>query len=49
MMNVKYAYKMSKFIKELKKEINSFLKKFNYFKNQYISFLLNIVNSITNR
>ena len=48
MMNVKYAYKMSKFIKELKKRDKQFLKKsLIILKNQYISFLLNIVFSIT--
>mgnify|MGYP001184355046 CR=1 FL=1 len=48
MMNVKYAYKMSKFIKELKKRDKQFLKKILIIlKNQYISFLLNIVFSIT--
>ena len=48
MMNVKYAYKMSKFIKELKKKEVQFLKKsLIILKNQYISFLLNIVFSIT--
>lgn len=48
MMNVKYAYKMSKFIKELKKRDRQFLKKsLIILKNQYISFLLNIVFSIT--
>ena len=48
MMNVKYAYKMSKFIKEIKKRDKQFLKKsLIIVKNQYISFLLNIVFSIT--
>jgi hypothetical protein len=48
MMNVKYAYKMSKFIKELKKRENQYLKKsLIIVKNKYISFLLNIVFSIT--
>ena len=48
MMNVKYAYKMSKFIKELKKRDKQFLNKsLIILKNQYISFLLNIVFSIT--
>lgn len=48
MLNVKYAYKMSKFIKELKKRDEQFLKKsLIIVKNQYISFLLNIVFSIT--
>ena len=48
LMNVKYAYKMSKFIKELKKRDKQFLKKsLIILKNQYISFLLNIVFSIT--
>jgi len=48
MMNVKYAYKMSKFIKELKKKERQYLKKsLIIVKNQYISFLLNIVFNIT--
>ena len=48
MMNVKYAYKISKFIKELKKRDKQFLKKsLIILKNQYISFLLNIVFIIT--
>ena len=48
MLNVKYAYKMSKFIKELKKRDEQYLKKsLIIVKNQYISFLLNIVFSIT--
>lgn len=48
LMNVKYAYKMSKFIKELKKRDKQFLNKsLIIVKNQYISFLLNIVFSIT--
>lgn len=48
MLNVKYAYKMSKFIKEIKKRDKQFLKKSVIIvKNQYISFLLNIVFSLT--
>jgi hypothetical protein len=48
MLNIKYAYKMSKFIKELKKRDQQFLKKsLIIVKNQYISFLLNIVFNIT--
>lgn len=48
MLNVKYAYKMSKFIKEIKKRDKQFLKKsLIIVKNQYISFLLNIVFSLT--
>jgi len=48
MLNVKYAYKMSKFIKELKKRDKQYLKKsLIIVKNQYISFLLNIVFNIT--
>ena len=48
MLNIKYAYKMSKFIKELKKRDKQFLKKsLIIVKNKYISFLLNIVFSIT--
>ena len=48
MLNIKYAYKMSKFIKELKKRDTQFLQKsLIIVKNQYISFLLNIVFSIT--
>ena len=48
LLNVKYAYKMSKFIKELKKKDTQYLKKsLIIVKNQYISFLLNIVFSIT--
>ena len=48
LLNVKYAYKMSKFIKELKKKDKQYLKKsLIIVKNQYISFLLNIVFSIT--
>lgn len=48
MLNVKYAYKMSKFIKEIKKRDKQYLKKsLIIVKNQYISFLLNIVFSLT--
>ena len=48
MLNIKYAYKMSKFIKELKKRDTQYLKKsLIIVKNQYISFLLNIVFNIT--
>ena len=48
LLNVKYAYKMSKFIKELKKKDKQYLQKsLIIVKNQYISFLLNIVFSIT--
>ena len=47
-LNIKYAYKMSKFIKELKKRDKQFLKKsLIIVKNKYIRFLLNIVFSIT--
>ena len=48
LLNVKYAYKMSKFIKNLKKRDKQYLNKsIIIVKNQYISFLLNIVFSIT--
>ena len=48
LLNIKYAYKMSKFIKELKKKDKQYLQKsLIIVKNQYISFLLNIVFSIT--
>jgi hypothetical protein len=48
LLNVKYAYKMSKFIKKLKKTEIQYLKKsIIIVKNKYISFLLNIVFSIT--
>ena len=48
LLNVKYAYKISKFIKELKKRDKQYLNKsIVIVKNKYISFLLNIVFSVT--
>ena len=48
LLNVKYAYKMSSFIKALKKREVQYLKKsIIIVKNKYIQFLLNIVFSIT--
>ena len=48
LLNIKYAYKMSNFIKELKKKDEQYLKKsIIIVKNKYIQFLLNIVFSIT--
>ena len=48
LLNIKYAYKMSNFIKELKKRDKQYLKKsIIIVKNKYIQFLLNIVFSIT--
>jgi len=47
-LNIKYAYKMSSFIKKLKKLENQYLLgSIIIVKNQYIRFLLNIVFSIT--
>ena len=47
-LNIKYAYKMSSFIKKLKKlEKQYLLSSIVIVKNQYIRFLLNIVFSIT--
>jgi len=47
-LNIKYAYKMSSFIKKLKKmEKQYLLGSIIIVKNQYIRFLLNIVFSIT--
>jgi hypothetical protein len=48
LLNTKYAYKMSAFIKELKKQDKQYLKKsIIIVKNKYIQVLLNIVFSIT--
>lgn len=47
-LNIKYAYKMSSFIKKLKKLDKQYLlSSIVIVKNQYIRFLLNIVFSIT--
>ena len=47
-LNIKYAYKMSNFIKQLKKKEHQYLKgTIIIVKNQYIRYLLNIVFSIT--
>lgn len=47
-LNIKYAYKMSNFIKQLKKKERQYLKgTIVIVKNQYVRFLLNIVFSIT--
>lgn len=47
-LNIKYAYKMSNFIKQLKKKEHQYLKgTIIIVKNQYVRFLLNIVFSIT--
>ena len=48
LLNIKYAYKMSSFIKELKKRNKQYLKKsIIIVKNKYVGFLLNIVFNIT--
>ena len=48
LLNTKYAYKMSAFIKELKKQDKQYLNKsIIIVKNKYIQVLLNIVFSIT--
>lgn len=48
MLNIKYAYKMSAFIKKLKKREEQYLNSsIIIVKNKYIRFLLNIVFSIT--
>lgn len=48
MLNIKYAYKMSAFIKKLKKRDEQYLNgSIIIVKNKYIRFLLNIVFSIT--
>ena len=48
LLNTKYAYKMSAFIKDLKKQEKQYLKKsIIIVKNKYIQLLLNIVFSIT--
>ena len=48
LLNTKYAYKMSAFIKELKKRDKQYLKKsIVIVKNKYIQVLLNIVFSLT--
>ena len=48
LLNIKYAYKMSSFIKKLKKLDKQYLlSSIVIVKNQYIRFLLNIVFSIT--
>lgn len=49
LLNIKYAYKMSSFIKELKKHNKQYLKKsIIIVKNKYVGFLLNVVFNITN-